>query len=136
MDMELQSIPEKAQETFLRDAARRDRTTARRIQLFNLLRAERFLTREQLITRLEGVLGKGCFGVSAWADTFYRDMGVVKEAFKEAGSTVKYSRSKTQPGYYLQDQPPLDRELVRAIEGSIAEVEPGPGCSLQTPDAR
>jgi hypothetical protein len=71
-----------AKESILQDAIQRDLTTARRVALLEVLWHERYLTREQLIARLELKLGKNCFGASAWKDNFYRDMRVVKQAFK------------------------------------------------------
>ncbi len=62
----------------LEEAIHRDRTTARRVALVEILLQERFLTREQLIVRVEGKLGKDCFGDAAWEDTFFRDKQVVK----------------------------------------------------------
>ena len=74
-----------AADILLQDAIKRDRTTARRAELVQILLHERRLTREQLIARVEGKLGKGCFGESAWEDTFFRDMKLVKRALKAAG---------------------------------------------------
>jgi hypothetical protein len=74
-----------ALELLLADAIDRDRTTARRATLCAILLHERYLTRQQLIVRVEGKLGAGCFGESAWVDTFYRDMQVVKKALRAAG---------------------------------------------------
>ena len=68
------SISPAALNVLLEDAITRDRTTARRAALLKILHQERYLTREQLIVRVEGILGVGCFGDSAWIDTFYRDM--------------------------------------------------------------
>jgi len=114
--------PQKAVEALLQDASRRDRTTARRVCMFNILLHERFLKREHLIIRVEGMLGKGCFGISAVEDTFYRDMKVAKDAFKAAGYDLGYSRSATRPGYYLVGQAALGAELDLALQGSIDEV--------------
>ena len=108
----------------LDDAIKRDRTTARRAALLNILQHERYLTREQLIVRLEGKISQGCFGDSAWEDTFYRDMQVVKRAFTAAGYQLTYSRSMKRPGYYLHNQPPIGVELSATLEGSVAEVDP------------
>jgi hypothetical protein len=52
--------------------------------LLELLWNERYLTRAQLIARVEQKLGKNCFGKAVWADNFYRDMRVVKQAFSAA----------------------------------------------------
>ncbi|MGD2156819.1 MAG: hypothetical protein PVG32_08110 [Anaerolineales bacterium] len=120
--MDLESIPPKAQQTLLQDASERDRTTARRVSLLNILINERFLTRAGLIARTEARVGQGCFGEAAWKDTFYRDMRVVKEALQRAGYELAYSRRKGQSGYYLRGQPQLNSELVHIIEGSIAEL--------------
>jgi hypothetical protein len=112
-----------ALEVLLDDAIARDRTTARRAALLNILQHERYLTREQLIVRVEGKLGKGCFGDTAWIDTFYRDMQVVKRALSAAGYQLAYSRSSKQPGYYLHNQPPISPELSAALDGSVREVD-------------
>jgi hypothetical protein len=66
---------------------------------------------------------KNCFGSSAWQDTFYRDMRVVKEALNIAGSPLLYSRNAQQPGYYLQGQPALSSEFKRALKSGAAEVD-------------
>jgi hypothetical protein len=108
----------------LEDAITRDRTTARRYALTNILLQERYLTREQLIVRVEGKLGRGCFGDSAWEDTFYRDMQLVKRALRSAGYQPAYSRSSQHPGYYLRDQPSIGPDLATALDGCIAEVDP------------
>ena len=62
-------LPHASLEVILEDVIGRDRTTARRVILLKILLRERFLTREQLILRTEGKMGKGCFGDSAWEDT-------------------------------------------------------------------
>ena len=108
----------------LEDAISRDRTTARRAALLKILLQERYLTREQLITRVEGELGRGCFGNSAWEDTFYRDMQVVKRALRVAGYQPAYSRNLWQPGYYLRHQPPISPDVSAALDGCMAEVDP------------
>lgn len=108
----------------LEDAITRDRATARRSALLGILLQERCLTREQLIVRVEGRLGKDCFGDSAWEDTFYRDMQVVKRALRAAGWQPAYSRSLPRPGYCLRGQPPVSAELSATLQGSVAEVDP------------
>ena len=67
-------------------------------------------------------LGKNCFGISAWEDTFYRDMRFVKQAFEAAGYQLLYSRKKEEPGYYLEGQPALSSEIQQVLKGSAAEV--------------
>jgi len=113
-----------ALDVLLEDVITRDRTTARRTALLKILLQERNLTREQLIVRVEGKLGKGCFGDSAWIDTFYRDMQVVKRALRAAGYQLAYSRSLHQPGYYLHNQPSISSDLSATMEGCVAEVDP------------
>ena len=108
----------------LEDAIKRDRTTARRSALLGILHQERYLTREQLIVRVEGRLGNDCFGDSAWEDTFYRDMQVVKRALRAAGHQLAYGRGLQRPGYYLRGEPPINTELSTILEGSLAEVDP------------
>lgn len=117
------SLPVAMKDAILEDAIRRDITTARRVALLYILWNERFLTRFQLIARAELRLGKNCFGVSAWEDTFYRDMRVVKQAFEAAGHRLLYSRNKQQSGYYLAGQPALSAEMKQVLRGSAAEVD-------------
>lgn len=122
--MELSSAPPQSQKTLLQDAARRDRKTARRVALLDLLWEERYLTREQLRVRIEAKLGRGCFGASAWENTFYRDMRVVKRAFKAAGYVLRYSRSGEQSGYYLQGQPAMSPKTAGLLGSSVLETDP------------
>ena len=105
--MDTSQLPTQSQTCLLEDAIQRDRTTARRVSLLKILSQERSLTRTQLIARLEGKLGAGCFGDSAWKDTFYRDMRVVKRAFRAAGQQLVYRRNHERPGYELLDQPSI-----------------------------
>lgn len=118
------SLPEKSRETIINDAIQRDMTTARRFALLNLIWNERFLTREQLVARIELKLGKNCFGKLAWEDNFYRDMRVVKQAFYAAGYQLAYSRRKRLDGYYLVDQPPLSPQLKQILFSIFSEVDP------------
>lgn len=122
--MDIASIPQKALMTLLQDALNRDPVTTRRVHLLNILLHERYLSRQQLIVRVEGWLGKGCFGDTAWEDTFYRDLHVVKQALLAAGSQLKYSRRKGNSGYYLDQQPRLSAERAALLARSLAEVDP------------
>jgi hypothetical protein len=115
-------LPQAVIVELIHEAIQRDRTTARRFCLLSILWQERFLTRAQLVVRVEALLGRVCFGSSAWDDTFYRDMRTVKKAFRAAGYTLSYSRSLSRPGYFLLHQPALGVELANAIAGSVAEV--------------
>ena len=117
------TLPVVMKDTILQDAIRRDIATARRVALLEILWKERYLTRAQLIARVELRLGKNCFGISAWEDTFYRDMSIVKQAFEAAGYQLLYSRNKQQPGYYLDGQPALSPEIKQVLKGSAAEVD-------------
>jgi hypothetical protein len=118
------TLPLVIKDTVLADAIQRDITTARRIALLEILWNERYLTRLQLIARVELRLGKNCFGISAWEDTFYRDMRFVKQAFEAAGYQLLYSRNKQQPGYFLDGQPELSAEFKQVLKTSGAEVDP------------
>lgn len=110
-------------DVILHDAIQRDITTARRVALLEILWNERYLLRAQLIARVELRLGKNCFGASAWEDTFYRDMCIVKQAFEAAGYRLLYSRNKQQSGYYLDGQPTLSSEIKQELNTSAAEVD-------------
>ena len=117
------ALSPKAIEVVLHDAMQRDITTARRAALLQILWNERYLTRVQLIVRAEYRLGRNCFGTSAWEDTFYRDMRVVKQAFQAAGYLVEYSRNREHPGYYLRGQPALLPEFKQLVKASASEVD-------------
>ncbi|RIK32715.1 MAG: hypothetical protein DCC56_02550 [Anaerolineae bacterium] len=117
------AIPYKAVDIMLHDAMRRDVATSRRVTLLQILWNERYLTRTQLIFRVEYRLGRNCFGTAAWEDTFYRDMRVVKQAFQAAGHLLEYSRSRKNKGYYVKGQPALSPELRQMVKASIAEVD-------------
>jgi hypothetical protein len=118
------NIPRAALDILLEDASSRDRTTARREALLEILHQERYLTREHLIVRVEGKLGKRCFGDSAWKDIFFRDMQVVKRALRAAGHQLVYSRALQRAGYYLRHQPPIGSDLSTILGGCVAEVNP------------
>jgi hypothetical protein len=110
-------------DTILHDVIQRDLTTARRVALLEILWNERYLTRAQLIARVELQLGKNCFGLAAWEDTFFRDLRFVKQAFEAASYQLLYSRKQEQPGYYLAGQPALSAEIKQVLKGSAAEVD-------------
>jgi hypothetical protein len=116
-------LPTVMKDAILDDASRRDITTARRIALLQLLWNERYLPRSQLIARVERQLEKSCFGISAWEDTFYRDMRFVKQAFEAVRYQLLYSRHKEHSGYYLDGQPALSSEIQQVLKGSAAEVD-------------
>lgn len=117
------SFPAVMKDVILHDAIQRDITTARRFALLEILWNERYLTRAHLIARVEHRWGRGCFGSSAWQDTFYRDLRIVKQAFEAAGYRLLYSRNKQQPGYYLDGQPALSSEIKHVLKSSAAEVD-------------
>ena len=117
------SLPTVMKDAILHDAIQRDMTTARRVAVLEILWNERYLSRAQLIARVELRLGRGCFGSSAWQDTFYRDLRIVKLAFDAGGYRLLYSRNKQQPGYYLDGQPALSSEIKQVLKGSGAEVD-------------
>lgn len=107
----------------LEDAIGRDRTTARRSALARILLHENGLSRDQLIVRVEGLLGKGCFGGPAFQDTFFRDLQVVKRALHAAGYQLAYRRGSS-PGYYLRGQPEISSELAAKLDGCVQEIDP------------
>jgi hypothetical protein len=117
------TLPTVMKDAILHDAMQRDITTARRVALLEILWNERYLTRSQLMSRVELRLGKTCFGISAWEDTFYRDMRFVKQAFEVAGYQLLYRRKKEQPGYYLDGEPSLSSEIKQVLTGSASEVD-------------
>jgi len=68
-------------------------------------------------------MGFKSFEEKSWEDTFYRDMRVVKQALREAGFEVKYSRKKNNDGYYLEGMSRLSKEVKKEIAGAIAELD-------------
>jgi len=113
----------KAIHALLEDAIERDITTARRAILVQILWNERFLTRSQLIARVGYQLGRNCFGALAWEDTFYRDMRVVKQAFRVVGLVLEYNRKKEKRGYYVRGQDALSIEFKQMIKAGAEEVD-------------
>ncbi|MEN8240790.1 MAG: hypothetical protein ABFS17_02625 [Chloroflexota bacterium] len=120
----IHQLPPSAAQALLLDARQRDLVTARRAALLNILWQERYLTRQQLINRVEMILGKACFGKKAWKDAFYRDMRLVKTAFSKAGFQLKYSRDTQSAGYYLAGEPILHPNLIKSIAGALGELDP------------
>lgn len=120
MEIDLEPI----HRVLLEDAAKRDRVTARRKLLADILSHERYLTREDLMARVEAVLGRDCFGETSWEDVFYRDMRVVKDAFHAAGREVAYSRKKGRSGYYLQGEGAISQTVDQHIQGAVEEIDP------------
>ena len=116
-------LSSRAINVLLQDAIERDITTARRAALLHILWNERFLTRFQLIARVEYQFGRNCFGVLAWEDTFFRDMRVVKQAFQAVGLVLDYSRKKEKRGYYVREQEALSLEFKQMIKAGAAEVD-------------
>lgn len=116
-------VPNKAIAALLKDAQGRDLTTARRQLLFQTLWRERYLTRSQLIWRIDKQLGNHCFGVKAWEDTFYRDMRAVKTVFASAGFTLEYNRGGNRPGYHLAGEPALHQSMHRRLVGALQELD-------------
>ena len=112
------------QQALLEDAAQRDLVTARRKLLAEFLSRERYLTRRGLISRVEILLGKGCFGNSSWEDVFYRDMKTVKKSFRAAGYDLAYSRNKTRAGYYLRGEGEIGQTVERQIKGAVDKIDP------------
>ena len=117
------ALTRKAVDVMLLDAMQRDITTGRRVALLQILWNERFLTRAQLIARVEYRLGRNCFGTAAWEDTFYRDMRVVKQAFQAAGYILEYRRTREHKGYYIKGQPALSLEFRQMVRASATEVD-------------
>lgn len=107
----------------LRETASRDLPTARRLALLRLVWQEACLTRESLITRVEILLERDCFGQSP-QDTFHRDMAVVRQALAKAGHRLVCSRGRGRTGYYIEGRPSLDERMQQLIVGAAAEVDP------------
>jgi hypothetical protein len=116
-------LTEITQAYLLHDAEKRDPVTARRSHLTRILLREHYLTRENLIFRVESLMGYTSFGQKSWKDNFYRDMRVVKAALKKAGFDMRYSRKEGKPGYYLTNEPPLHLDVIKEIAGALGEID-------------
>jgi hypothetical protein len=116
-------IPWEAWLIQLRQTAEKDLPLARRIALLRLIWQEAHHLCQGLIIRVEDLLGRGCFGPSPQA-TFRRDLAAVRQALRQAGHRLAYSRRSDQPGYYIEGRPLLDEKLRRLIAGAVAEVDP------------
>lgn len=108
---------------WLRETAQHNLPTARRSALLRLVWQESYLTREGLISRVEGLLGRNCFGRSP-RKTFECDIAVVRQALAQAGHRLTYSRGHGRQGYCVEGRPVLDERLQRQIAGAVAEVDP------------
>jgi len=116
-------LPEGTQRFLLRDAEKRDPVTARRSHLARILLRERYLTRENLVFRIEILMGFASYGEKSWEDNFYRDMRIVKAALKQARYHVKYSRQQESPGYYFAGEPSLHQTVKKEIAGALNELD-------------
>ena len=119
----LTQLPETTQRYLLHDAEKRDPVTARRSHLTRILLRERYLTRESLMFRVESLMGFTSFGYKSWKDNFYRDMRVVKVALKQAGFSLKYSRTGDRPGYYIVGEAHLHPDVKKEIAGALDEID-------------
>jgi hypothetical protein len=119
----IKTFPPEVQKVLLLDASSHDLTTARRVVLFEILWHERYLKRDQLIVRVDGVPGRNAFGISAVDDTFYRDMRAVKRAFLAAGYTLAYRRNKLHPGNHSVGVPIVSRLVTEELAGAAAQLD-------------
>lgn len=107
----------------LKEAMQHDRALARRMTLVALLWEESGLDGAGLLARVEGRLGKGCFGRQPEL-AFRRDMQVTKTILAQAGFHLTYSRRPKQAGYFVEGRPALPPEVARVIAGAAAEIDP------------
>ena len=110
-------------QALLQGLASRDMTTARRAALLRLVWQESFLTREGLMARVEGLLGRGCFGKDSRA-TFFKDVRAVRRLLAQEGHCLLCGHRPGVQGYYVEGRPPLDERLQRLIAEAVAEVDP------------
>jgi len=89
---------------------------ARRMALLDILCAEAYLTREELIAKVQERLGEDCFGQDA-VQALWEDM----RALRAAGMDIRYSRSKGRLGYYLRTVAVSeeDKRKIRAVFDEI-----------------
>jgi hypothetical protein len=50
-------------------------------------------------------------------------MRVVKEALKQAGHDLKYSRTGDRPGYYIAGEASLHSNVKKEISGALNEID-------------
>jgi len=107
----------------LRQAKVPDPSFVRQAVLLRLLWQESYLTRQGLVTRVEALLGQGCFGPVP-RHMFQRDIAWLRRVLADAGYRLAYSRRSDWPGYYIIGRPRLDERLRQLIAGAVAEVDP------------
>ena len=107
----------------LRILARHDLVAARRTALLNLLWNESTFTSEGLISRVEDLLGRGCFTKNPKA-TLRCDLKHVRQILAEQGYSLAYRRKPGNKGYYIPGRPLLAEHLRRQITACAAEVDP------------
>ena len=104
--------------------AKGEATRTRRKRILRFLYNERYLTRIGISSRLE--MFDGVY--PSWRDStliaFFLDMRFVKKAFQAAGYQLAYSWKGERRGFYLREEGVLSPEVIRAIQGAVAEVDP------------
>ena len=96
----------------------------RRKRILRFLYNERNLTRKGLISRLGMVPGAYSTRWDGTLIVFIQDMWFVRKAFQTAGYRLAYSWMGERRGFYLRGEGELSTEVVRAIQGAVAEVDP------------
>ena len=100
-----------------------DIPTIRRESMLRILWQEHYFTRQQLIARVESMIGRGYFSPDPEA-TFRHDISIVRASFAAAGYTLKYGRREDEHGYYIIGRPRQNPLLRKMIAGALAEVDP------------
>ena len=91
--------------------------------MLRILWQEHYFTSEQLIARVESMIGPGYFGSDSKA-TFRRDIAVVRASFAANGHMLKYGECEGEQGYYIVGRPSMNPLLKKMIVGAVAEIDP------------
>ncbi|MBV7330575.1 hypothetical protein KFU94_20490 [Chloroflexi bacterium TSY] len=95
----------------------------RRELMLRVLWQEHYFTRQQLIARVESMLGYGYFGSDPDA-TFRCDIAVVRASLAAEGYLLKYEQGDDERGYYIEGRPRMNPLLKKMITGAVAEIDP------------
>ncbi|MCL4858756.1 MAG: hypothetical protein KJZ93_05090 [Caldilineaceae bacterium] len=99
-----------------------DRATMRRGVMMRMIWQVAYHTGASLVANIDYLLGRSVWGSDVRA-TLATDICALRLALAAAGHRLAYSNGPRK-GYYVCGRPELDPQLVRGIQGAVAEVDP------------
>ncbi len=118
-----QALFQKVKEVISQQSTSHASTLKRRMELLRILWDERYLTRQQLICRVNQKLGRNSFGKSATKSAFYSDMKIIEKAFQAVDIKLAFNHRRSHGGYFLVGEPAISEELAVEIKNSADEVD-------------